>query len=164
MLLGTKFVPKFGSGRCRRLGTHFFKIACQFSTTVKGAVFCATRHADEKASAVRCDFAARGDGPGRGYVLGEPSLRSVRRDNFSRNPFKDVSARSGTRTKRVTSYNVRYGVLPCFLTFCALLFPMHLYPWKTRVPPPQAWGRAQKTSSTSPPRGVSWFPRLWLVP
>jgi 2-oxoglutarate ferredoxin oxidoreductase subunit alpha len=31
--------------------------------------------------------------PGRAYVLGESSLKCVRRDNFSRNLFEDVSAR-----------------------------------------------------------------------
>ncbi len=65
-----------------------------------------------------------------GYVLGEPSLRSVGRDSFSRNCSEDVSARSGSITREVTSYNVRYGVLPCFGTFSTILFRMPLNPGK----------------------------------
>ena len=103
-------------------------------------------------------------GPGRGYVLGEPSLRCVRRDSFSRNLFEDVSARSGTITKEVTSYNAPYGVLPCFWTFCTILFRMHLNPGKPPSPHPKRRGKTQKSSSLTFPRGVSWFPRLWLVP
>jgi hypothetical protein len=67
---------------------------------------------------------------------------------------ENVSARSGTRTKQVISYNASYGVLPCFLTFCTLLFPNAPESLEnSRALPPQAWGRAQKTSSTSPPKG-----------
>ena len=79
----------------------------------------------------------RGGGPGRGYVLGEPSLRCVRRDSFSRNLFEDVSARSGTRTKQVTSYNV---VLWCTTLFSDILHVSFPYAPKSR----KAAGRTPK--------------------
>jgi hypothetical protein len=71
-------------------------------------------------------------------VLGEPSLSCVRRDSFTRNLFEDVSARSGTGTREVTSYNASYGVLPCFLTFCRFLFRMTLNPGKRPAGPPKS--------------------------
>ena len=71
-------------------------------------------------------------------MLGEPSLRCVRRDSFSRNLFEDVSARSGTVTREVTTYNAAYGVLPCFLTFCRFLCRMHLNPERRPTGPPKS--------------------------
>ena len=69
--------------------------------------------------------------------------RCVRRDDFSRNLFEEVSARSGTRTREVTSYNASYGVLPCFWTFCTFLFRMHLNPGKRPAGPPKSGGNPE---------------------
>lgn len=71
----------------------------------------------------RQDRTSAATDPQGGYLVGGLSLTCVRRDIFSRNLSEDVSARSGTRTRAVTSYNVRYGVLPCFPTFFTVLFP-----------------------------------------
>jgi len=70
-------------------------------------------------------------------VAGVPKmLRRRFLDSFKRNAFEDVSARSGTRTRQVTTYNVGYGVLPCFLTFCSFRFRMDLNPGKPLSSPP----------------------------
>src|SRR5580704_4743698 len=56
--------------------------------------------------------------------------------SFIRNPAEAISARSGTVTRRATTYNVYYGVLPCFLTFCTFLFRMQLNSGKPPSSPP----------------------------
>ena len=82
----------------------------------------------------------------------ELSLRCVRRDSFSRNLFEGVSARSGTRTKEVTSYNVRYGVLPCFPTFSTFLFRMRLDPEKPPTGSPKM-GKTRQVVVDVAPKG-----------
>jgi hypothetical protein len=73
-----------------------------------------------------------------GGVAPHQSLRCVRRASSTRNLFEGVSARSGTITKQVTTYNASYGVLPCFLTFFTFLFRMHLKPKKRSAGPPKS--------------------------
>ena len=56
-------------------------------------------------------------------MVGELSLRCVRRDSFSRNLFEDVSARSGTGTREVTSYNVALWCTTLFSDILHVSFP-----------------------------------------
>src|ERR1700676_591812 len=104
----------------------------------------------------------RGDGP-EGVMVGELSLSCVRRDRFSRNLFEEVSARSGTRTKLVTTYNAAYGVLPCFLTFSTFLFRMDLNLEKRPAGPPKSMEN-QETADDGRLKGAfSRLQRPWRV-